>query len=86
MEIDYLALSKQKARRLFMTYMMVIQFFFTVIGLSILGYVLGDRIQPDTNLSVILTAVGLAVGVFVGFITLYQMMKSEERYERRIRH
>lgn len=69
-----------------MTYMMVIQFFFTVIGLALFGYYIGGKIDKDGDLSIILTAVGLAVGVFVGLITLYHFIQSEERYERRSRH
>ena len=69
-----------------MTYMMVIQFFFTVLGLALFGYYIGGKIDTDGDLSIILTAVGLAIGVFVGFITLYHFIKSEERYERRSRH
>lgn len=75
-----------KAKRIFMNYMMVMQFIVTVAGLALFGYFVGKRINPDGNLYIILTGVGLGLGVFVGFVTLIQMIKSEERYERSIRH
>jgi hypothetical protein len=66
--------------------MMIVQLFFTVIGLSLFGYYLGDRINPDSSLPILLTAIGLSLGVIIGFVTILQFMKSEERYERRSRH
>jgi hypothetical protein len=69
-----------------MNYMMVMQFIVTSAGLSLFGYFIGKRINPDSNLYIILTGVGLGLGVFIGFVTLIQMIKSEERYERSIRH
>ncbi|MBU1143098.1 MAG: hypothetical protein KKH92_05550 [Firmicutes bacterium] len=77
---------KKKAKKIFMTYMIVMQLIFTVIGLAILGYYIGIKTDPDGNRYIVYTAIGLAVGVLVGFMTLYQWMKSEARYERRIRH
>ncbi len=62
------------------------QFIATIIGMAIFGYFIGNKIDKTSNLSLILTAVGLALGVMIGFMTLLQLMKSEERYERRIRH
>jgi hypothetical protein len=84
--IVYLGLNKSKARKLFMNYMIIIQLFFTVIGMSLFGYFIGDKINPDSSLPILLTAIGLSVGVIIGFVTLLQFMKSEERYERRSRH
>jgi O-antigen/teichoic acid export membrane protein len=75
-----------KARKIFMNYMMVMQLIFTVGGLGIFGFYLGNRLNPDSDLNIYLTAAGLFIGVFVGFVTLYQFMKSEERYERRTRN
>jgi F0F1-type ATP synthase assembly protein I len=71
---------------MFMTYMMVMQLFFTIIGMAIFGYFLGRYINASSDLPIILTAVGLVIGVIIGFMTLIQFIKSEERYERRTRH
>lgn len=71
---------------MFMTYMMVMQLFFTIIGMAIFGYFLGRYINSSSDLPIILTAVGLVMGVIIGFMTLIQFIKSEERYERRTRH
>lgn len=66
--------------------MMVIQFFFTVAGLALFGYWLGGKINSESDLPIILTALGLGIGVMVGFILLIQFIRSEERYERSSRH
>jgi len=85
--IVYLEPNKiSKAKRLFMAYMMVMQFFFTVLGLALFGYWLGGKINPDSSLQLILTGLGLGVGVIFGFIVLIQFVRSEERYERNARH
>ncbi|MDO9628392.1 MAG: AtpZ/AtpI family protein [Acholeplasmataceae bacterium] len=77
---------RNKAKRIFMTYMVVMQMIFTVIGLSLLGYYIGTRTDPDGDTYIYYTAIGLALGVMIGFMTVYQFMKSEERNERRSRH
>ena len=83
MGIGYLERNKtSKMKRLFMNYMLVMQFIFSVLGLALLGYYIGTKINPDSNLPLTLTAIGTALGVFVGFVTLVKMIKSEERYER----
>jgi len=69
-----------------MNYMYIMQFIFSAIGLALLGYYIGNRINPESNLSTTLTAIGLSLGVVVGFVTLVKMIKSEERYERSSRH
>ncbi|MDY0074259.1 MAG: AtpZ/AtpI family protein [Acholeplasmataceae bacterium] len=69
-----------------MNYMMVMQFIVTAIALALFGYYLGNRINKESNLSTVLTAVGLGLGVMIGFITVIYMIKSEERYERSTRH
>jgi hypothetical protein len=69
-----------------MNYMMVMQFIVTVAGLALFGYFIGKRIDAEGNLYIILTGIGLGLGVFVGFVTLIQMIRSEERYERSTRH
>jgi uncharacterized membrane protein YqjE len=85
--IDYLEPNKnEKRRKIFMTYTMVMQAIFTVIGLSVLGIYIGRKLDPEGDLATYLAAVGLFLGVFIGFMTLYQFIKSEERYERRKRH
>ncbi|MFA5525468.1 MAG: AtpZ/AtpI family protein [Acholeplasmataceae bacterium] len=76
----------KKAKRIFMNYMMVMQFIVTAIALALFGYYLGNRINKESNLSTVLTAVGLGLGVMIGFITVIYMIKSEERYERSTRH
>jgi membrane protein DedA with SNARE-associated domain len=73
-------------KRLFMNYMLVMQFIFSAIGLALVGYFIGNRINPESNLPTTLTAIGLALGVVVGFVTLIKMIQSEERYERTTRH
>jgi len=65
---------------------MVMQFFFTTAGLALFGYWIGERINPETNLSTILTGIGLGLGVMIGFVTLIRMIQSEERYERNVHH
>lgn len=69
-----------------MNYMLIMQFIFSVLGLALLGYYIGTKVNPDSNLPTLLTAIGTALGVFVGFVTLVKMIKSEERYERTSRH
>ena len=69
-----------------MTYTMVMQAFFTVIGLSVLGIYIGRRLDPEGDLATYLAAAGLFIGIFIGFMTILQFIKSEERYERRKRH
>lgn len=66
--------------------MVVMQLIFTILGLALIGYFIGTKINSDSDLPIILTAVGLSVGVIVAFMTLLQFIKSEERYERRSRH
>ena len=75
-----------KTKNLFMKYMMVMQFFFTSAGLALFGYWIGLKINPDTNLYIILTGIGLGLGVMIGFATLIRMIQSEERYERNVHH
>lgn len=87
MGIDYLEPNKyEKRRRMFMTYAIVMQLFFTVIGLSVFGIYLGRKIDPEGDLATYLAAAGLFLGVFVGFMTLLKFVRSEEIYERRKRH
>ena len=77
---------KEKRRKIFMTYTMVMQAIFTVIGLSVLGIYIGRRLDPEGDLATYLAAAGLFIGIFIGFMTILQFIKSEERYERRKRH
>lgn len=69
-----------------MGYMMVMQFITTAIGLSLLGYYIGKKINEASQLPTLLAAVGLLLGVISGFVILVKMIKSEERYERSSRH
>lgn len=47
-----------------------------------LGVYIGMKKDPDGSLPSILGGVGLMLGVLVGFFTILQFLKSEERYER----
>lgn len=69
-----------------MNYMYIMQFIFSAIGLALLGYFIGTRIDPESNLPTTLTVIGMSLGVVIGFVTLVKMIKSEERYERSSRH
>ncbi len=69
-----------------MSYMMVMQFIVTTIVMALLGFYVGQKLNPESDLSTILTGVGLGLGVIIGFVTLIYMMRSEERYERSTRH
>jgi hypothetical protein len=75
-----------KARKYMMVYMMVMQFFFTSAGSAVLGHWIGTKINKDSDLPIILTGVGLGLGVIFGFVVLIQFVRSEERYERSTRH
>ena len=75
-------LGRSRNRRIMMLYVLVIQLFFTVAGLSILGIYIGIKIDPEGTLPTILAASGLFLGVIVSFFTILQFLKSEERYER----
>ena len=87
MGIDSLDRNKLgKARRLFMSYMMVMQFIATSIVMALIGFYVGQKIDETSDLPLILTGVGLGLGVIIGFITLIYMLRSEERYERNARH
>ena len=68
-----------------MTYTMVMQVFFTIIGLSVLGIYIGRKIEPEGELATYLAAAGLFIGLFIGVMTMLQFIKSEERHERRKR-
>jgi F0F1-type ATP synthase assembly protein I len=86
-EIDYLEPNKRvKAKRIFMGYMIIMQFITTAIGTSLVGYFIGDRLNPESNLPTLLAAIGLIIGIIGGFVILVRMIKSEERYERSSRH
>ena len=65
--------------------MVVIQIFFTIFGVGLVGYFIGTKIDPEGDLSVILAAVGLGLGVFASFMFLYQYIKSEDRRNERRR-
>lgn len=69
-----------------MTYMMVMQLIVTIIGMAFFGHFIGTKINPESDMPILMTAIGLSLGVIIAFITLLQFMKSEERYERRTRH
>ncbi len=89
MEIDYLEPNKKtdKRKKIFMTYVVVVQMIFTILGLAIIGFYIGMKVDPEGHLEITLTAVGTAVGVLVAFMFLYQYVRSEERRnERRRRH
>jgi hypothetical protein len=66
-----------------MAYVMVIHLFFTIVGLSLLGVVIGNRTDPDGNSAALFGALGLFIGIIVSFYTLFQFIKSEERHANR---
>lgn len=80
--IVYLGLNK--SRKIFALYTIIIQFFVTIIGLSLLGYYLGTRLSTDDDLPILLAGLGLMFGVFIGFVTLYKFIRNEERYEKNV--
>lgn len=84
MEIGYLG--QNKAKKAFAIYTMVIQFFVTIIGLSLLGYYMGTKINSEEDLPILLAGVGLFLGVMFGFVTLYRFVKNEDRYEKNVHH
>ncbi len=84
MEIGYLG--QNKAKKAFAIYTMVIQFFVTIIGLSLLGYYIGTKINSEEDLPILLAGVGLFLGVMFGFVTLYRFVKNEDRYEKNVHH
>jgi len=83
-EIGYLG--QNKAKKAFAIYTMVIQFFVTIIGLSLLGFYIGTKINSHEDLPILLAGVGLFLGVMFGFVTLYRFVKNEDRYEKNVHH
>jgi uncharacterized BrkB/YihY/UPF0761 family membrane protein len=79
--IDYLERNKLKAG--WTLYVLVIQLFMTIIGLSFLGVYIGSRIDPEGSGMITYGAIGLFVGIFLSFMTLFQFVKSEAKRERR---
>jgi hypothetical protein len=55
----------------------------TIIGLSFLGVYIGSKIDPEGSGMIIYGSIGLFVGIFLGFMTLFQFVKSEAKRERR---
>lgn len=80
--IGFLGRNK-KFKRIFIAYVLVIQLFFTVIGLSLLGVYIGYQINPEGNEPSILGGAGLFLGIIVSFYTLWQFVKSEARHANR---
>jgi uncharacterized membrane protein len=81
-EIDFLGQNK-KWMKGFTIYILVIQLFMTVIGISFLGVYIGNRIQPEGNLMLWLGTVGLFVGIILSIFTVIHFLKMEARSERR---
>jgi len=79
-------LGQNKAKKAFAIYTMVIQFFMTIIALSLLGYYIGTKINSEEDLPILLAGVGLFIGVMFGFVTLYKFVKNEDRYEKNVHH
>jgi hypothetical protein len=63
---------------------MVVQSFVIIIGLSLLGYYIGMKLDRSKELPMLLAGIGVFLGVIIGFITLYKTMKGEERYEKNV--
>ncbi len=66
-------LERNKLKTGFTLYVLIIQLFMTIIGLSFLGVYIGSKIDPEGNLMMMYGAIGLFVGIFLSFITLFQM-------------
>lgn len=79
--IVYLGQNKLKAG--LTIYVLVIQLFMTIIGLSFLGVYVGSKIDPEGSGMIVYGAIGLFLGIFLSFITLLQFVKSEAKRERR---
>lgn len=85
MGIDYLEPNKnkyKKMRKIVFTYTMIMQMVFTIIGLAFLGYYIGNKINPDTDIDLILTGVGTILGFVVSVMYFIQFIKREELYEK----
>ena len=79
-------LERNKGRRVFALYSIVIQFFIVIIALSIFGYYIGQRVSENPDIPILGAGIGLMFGVFIGFVTLYKFVQSEERYEKNVHH
>ena len=55
----------------------------TIIGLSFLGVYIGSKVDPESNRMMMYGAIGLFIGIFLSFVTLFQFIKSEAKRERR---
>jgi uncharacterized BrkB/YihY/UPF0761 family membrane protein len=84
--VGTVCLGQNKAKKAFAIYTMVIQFFMTIIALSLLGYYIGTKINSNEDLPILLAGVGLFIGVMFGFVTLYKFVKNEDRYEKNVHH
>lgn len=62
-------------RRAVRLYVLVTQFIFTTIILSICGYILGNHLEPNGTLGITLAGAGLGIAFFVNIIMIYQFMK-----------
>lgn len=85
MGIVYLEPSKhkyKKLRRVAFTYTMIMQMIFTIVGLALLGYFIGDKFYPDTDIDLILTGIGTILGFVVSVMYFIQFIKREELYEK----
>ncbi|MCF7933096.1 MAG: hypothetical protein K9K93_07995 [Acholeplasmataceae bacterium] len=78
-----MAQNKRKVRRVFITYVIVMQLFFTVIGLALLGVYIGYQIDPEGIEPSVYGGLGLFLGIMVSFYTLWQFIKSEARHANR---
>jgi uncharacterized BrkB/YihY/UPF0761 family membrane protein len=77
-------LGQNKAKKAFAIYTMVIQFFMTIIALSIAGYYIGTKINSNEDLPILFAGIGLFLGVMFGFAMLYKFVKNEDRYEKNV--
>lgn len=86
MTVGTVCLGQNKAKKALAIYTMVIQFFMTIIALSILGYFIGTKVSSNDDLPILLAGIGLFIGTMFGFVTLYKFVKNEDRYEKNVHH
>ena len=76
-------LERNKLKTGMTLYVLIIQLFMTIIGLSFLGVYICSKVDPEGNRLMTYGAIGLFIGIFLSFITLFQFIKSEAKRERR---
>jgi hypothetical protein len=81
--VGTVCLERNKLKTGMTLYVLIIQLFMTIIGLSFLGVYIGSKVDPEGNRMMMYGAIGLFIGIFLSFVTLFQFIKSEAKRERR---